>query len=141
MEAYEEEEEEEEKDWDEDEEEEEEEKVQGWHEVKLLSFFLKRLEQIFMSGSRETAPTNDEEAQKQQSGAACHRAASPPVWHFCGPSADSEYAKTTLCNSWRHGFARSRRDLTICVAKGGASSSGFLFRKAASDLRRPGSAC
>ena len=62
------------------------------------------------------------------------------VWPFRGQSGDSENAKTPLCNSWRHGFARSRRDQTICVARGGDSSSGFLFREAVSDLRRPGSA-
>ena len=43
-------------------------------------------------------------------------------------SGGSEDAKTPLCITWRHGFARSRRDLTVCVAKGGACSSGFLFR-------------
>ena len=64
--------------------------------------------------------------------------ATPQVWHFCGHSGDSENAKTPLCNSWRHGFARSRGDQTICGARGGACSSGFLFRKAVSDLRRPG---
>ena len=47
----------------------------------------------------------------------------------CGPvgrgeTGGSEDAKTPLCTTWRYGFARSRRDLTICVAKGGACSSG-----------------
>ena len=45
---------------------------------------------------------------------------------------ESEEAKAPLCTTWSHGFARSRRDLTICMAKGGACSSRFLFRKAAS---------
>ena len=49
-----------------------------------------------------------------------------------GVIRESEDAKTVLCTIWRYGFARSWRDLTICVAKGGACSSGFLFRKAAS---------
>ena len=57
-----------------------------------------------------------------------------------GVSGESEDAKTPLCTTWRYGFARSRRDLTICVAKRGACSSRFLFRKAASDPWRPGSA-
>ena len=64
------------------------------------------------------------------------------VWPMLGRGVirESEDAKTALCTIWRYGFARSWRDLTICVAKGGACSSGFLFRKAASQLRRPGSA-
>ena len=71
-------------------------------------------------------------------GLKCHA----QVWHSFrrGVSGDSEDAKRPLCTTWRYGFARSRRDLSICVAKGGACSSRFLFWKAASDLRRPGSA-
>ena len=77
------------------------------------------------------------------SGAAGNGSASATVWHFCGfcgPSEDAIQTKTPLCNSWRHGFARSRRDLTIFVGRGGDSSSRFLFREAVSDQRRPGSA-
>ena len=52
------------------------------------------------------------------------------VWHLSGRgvSGESEDAKTPLCITWRYGLARSRRDLTICVVRGGACSSGFLFR-------------
>ena len=38
---------------------------------------------------------------------------------------ESEDAKTPLCTTWRYGFARSRRDLTIGVAKGRTCSSRF----------------
>ena len=64
------------------------------------------------------------------------------VWPLIGrgETGRSEDAKTPLCTTWRYAFARSRWDPTICVAKGGACSSRFLFRKAASDLWRPGSA-
>ena len=49
------------------------------------------------------------------------------VWHLFGHgvSGELEDAKTPLCTTWRYGFARSRRDLTICVAKDGACSSRF----------------
>ena len=52
------------------------------------------------------------------------------VWPMLGRGVirESEDAKTPLCTIWRYDFARSRRDLTICVAEGGACSSGFLFR-------------
>ena len=46
-----------------------------------------------------------------------------------GVSGESEGAKTPLCITWRYGLARSRRGLTICIAKGGACSSGSYFGK------------
>ena len=103
------------------------------------------LQQGISLGVREATPAKNRKTsipttQISQSGASWNRNATPLVWHFCGPGEDSEHAKTPLCNSWRHGFARSRGDLTICVARGGDSSSRFLFREAVSDLRRPGSA-
>ena len=47
--------------------------------------------------------------------------ANAQVWHLSGRgvSGESEDAKTPLCITWRYGFARSRRGLTICVVKGG----------------------
>ena len=52
------------------------------------------------------------------------------VWHLSGRgvSGESEDAKTPLCITRSYGFARSRRDLTICVVKSVAGSSGFLFQ-------------
>ena len=61
----------------------------------------------------------------RRSGLMCHA----QVWHLFqrGVSGQSEDAKTPLCTTWRYGFARSWRDLSIGVAKGGACWSGFLF--------------